>query len=81
MGAESNNRPCAGCDETAVREEMLIVGKSEFVLFMVDVINCSAQMDRKTEKIKIIVKSAKKYLGIKRTNLGSSGRKVKWGNL
>lgn len=36
-----------------------------FVLFMVVVVNCSAQTEKKTEKIKIIVKAAEKYLGIK----------------
>ncbi len=46
MGTESNNRPCGGCDKVAVKEDTLIVGKSEFVLFIVDVINCSAQKDR-----------------------------------
>lgn len=30
---------------------------------MVDVINCSAQTDKKTEKINIIVKSAEKFSG------------------
>lgn len=32
---------------------------------MVEVINCSAQTEKRTEKIKIIVKAAEKYLGIK----------------
>lgn len=53
---------CKGCHK---KEDTLIVGKNEFILFMVDIINCSAQTDRKTEKIKIIVKSAEKYLGMK----------------
>ena len=35
---------------------------------MVEVINCSAQTSRKTEKIKIIVKAAEKYLGLKGTS-------------
>lgn len=35
---------------------------------MVDVINCTAQTERKTEKIKIIVKAAEKHLGIKGLN-------------
>lgn len=39
--------------------------KKEFLLFMVEVLNCSAQTESKTEKIKIIVNSAGKYLGIK----------------
>lgn len=54
---------CKGCHE--IKEDMLIVGKNEFLLFIVDIINCSAQTDRKTEKSKIIVKSAEKYLGMK----------------
>ncbi len=58
----STTDPLGGCDKVAVKEDMLTVGKSEFVLFMVDVINCSAQTDRRTEKIKIIVKSAEQYL-------------------
>lgn len=44
---------------------MLIMSKNEFVSFMVEVINCSAQTERKTGKIEIIVKAAEKYLGIK----------------
>lgn len=57
---------CQGCSK--VKEDTLLVGKSEFVLFMVDVINCTAQTERKTEKIKIIVKAAEKHLGIKGLN-------------
>lgn len=48
-----------------IKEDTLIVCKSDFVLFMVDAINYTAQTDKKTEKIKIIVKAAEKYLGIK----------------
>lgn len=55
--------PCKGCHR--VKEDTLIVGKKDFVLFMVEVINCSAQTTKKTEKIKIILKSAEKYLGLK----------------
>ena len=33
-------------------------------MFMVDVINCTAQTDKKTEKIKITVKAAEKDLGV-----------------
>lgn len=44
---------------------MLTASKNDFVVFMVDVINCSAQTDKKTEKLKIIVKSAETYLGVK----------------
>ncbi len=37
------------------------MNKNEFVLFMVEVINCSAQTERKTGK----VKAAEKYIGVK----------------
>lgn len=55
-------RDCEGC--ARIKEDTLIVGKRQFILFMVDIINCTAQTDRKTEKIKIIVKAAEKYLGV-----------------
>lgn len=40
---------------TEIKEDALIVNKNEFVLFMVEVINWTAQTSSKTEKIKIIV--------------------------
>lgn len=54
-----------GNSRSEVKQDVLTIGKTEFVLFMVEVINCSGQTDKKTEKIKIIVKAAEKYLGIK----------------
>lgn len=62
---ENKSGSCGKCETIEAKEDLLVMGKNEFVLFMVEVINCSAQTDRKTEKIKIIVKSAEKYLGIK----------------
>ena len=63
VGMEKNKtRSCEGCNK--IMEDTLIVGESEFMLFMVDVINCSAQTEKKTKKIKI-VKTAEKFLGIK----------------
>ncbi len=44
---------------------MLIMNKNEFVLFVVEVINLSAQTERKTGKVKIIIKAAEKYIGVK----------------
>ena len=50
-----------------VKKDTLIVGKNEFILFMVEVMNCSSQTNKKNrDKIKIIVKAAEKYLGIKK---------------
>lgn len=62
INAENNTmKPCEGCSK--IEEDTLTVffKKSDFILFMVDVINCSAQTDKNTEKIKIIVN----FLGIK----------------
>lgn len=53
---------CKKCDK--IKEDTLIVSKSDFVLFMAEVINCSAQTERRTKKIQIIVDAAEKYLGI-----------------
>ena len=36
-----------------------------FVLFIAEIINCSAQTTSRTERIKIIVKTAEKYLDVK----------------
>lgn len=54
---------CTKCDK--IKEETLIVDKNDFVLFMAEVVNCSAQTSSRNERIKIIVKSAEKYLLIK----------------
>ena len=51
------------CDK--LKEETLIVNKNDFVLFMAEIINCSAQTQSRNERIKIIVKSAEKYLDVK----------------
>ena len=48
-----------------LKEDTLIVSKREFVLFMAEIINCSAQTKSRNERIKIIVKSAEKYLDVK----------------
>lgn len=48
-----------------VREDVLGVSKKNFVLFMAEVINCTAQTEKRTEKIQIIVKAAERFLGVK----------------
>ena len=62
MAGRHEIRACEGCRE--IKEDTLIVEKRQFILFMVEAINCTAQTDKKTEKIKIIVKAAEKYLGV-----------------
>ncbi|XP_067281993.1 uncharacterized protein [Pseudorasbora parva] len=54
---------CQGCDK--LKEETLIVKRNDFVMFMAEIINCSAQTKSRNERIKIIVKSAEKYLDVK----------------
>ena len=54
---------CKRCDK--LKEETLLVSKNDFVLFMADIINCSAQSGSQNERIKIIVRSAEKYLGVR----------------
>lgn len=54
---------CGGCNR--LKEETLIVNKNDFVFFMADVVNCSAQTKSRNERIKIIVKSAEKYLDVR----------------
>jgi len=36
----------------------------EFVSFMAEVINCSAQSESRTERIKIIIRAAERYLNV-----------------
>lgn len=48
-----------------LKKETVLVSKNDFVPFMADIINCSAQSSSRNERIKIIVKSAEKYLDVK----------------
>lgn len=52
-------------DEGRIPEDAMIVTKRNFVLFMVEVINCTAQTERRTEKLQIIVKAAERFLDIR----------------
>lgn len=47
-----------------VSEDTLIVDKKNFIAFMVEVVNCSAQVTSRSDRIKIIKKAAGKYLDI-----------------
>lgn len=63
MNKSKDNDGCVKCDR--IQEETLIVSKVGFVLFIAEIINCSAQTTSRTERIKIIVKTAEKYLDVK----------------
>lgn len=51
--------------EGRITEETMIVSKVNFLLFIAEVINCTAQTEKKTAKIQIIVKAAERFLGVK----------------
>ena len=59
---QTKEAECKKCEK--IKDDTLIVSKSDFVLFMAEVINCSAQTERRTKKIQIIVDAAEKYLGV-----------------
>ena len=56
-------RKCEACDK--VKEETMIVNKNDFVMFMAEVINLAIQARSRTERIKIVVQTAVKYLDVK----------------
>lgn len=45
---EARSSACQGCSK--IKEDTLLMRKDDFVLFMVEVINCTAQAERKMEK-------------------------------
>lgn len=47
------------------KNDSLEIDKVSFVAFIVEVVNCSAQTESRTERIKIIVREAEKYLEIR----------------
>lgn len=47
-----------------VTEETLLVNKKQFLLFIIEVINCTAQTKSRTEKMQIVSKAGERYLGI-----------------
>lgn len=61
-----SNPPCLSCRK--INDDTLIIEKEAFLLFVADVINCSVQAKGNTERIRIIVKAAERYLGI--SNVG-----------
>lgn len=54
-----------GMVEDRIQGDIMLVSKRNFVLFMVEVINCTAQTERRSEKLRIIVKAAERFLEIK----------------
>ncbi|KAK6488590.1 hypothetical protein HHUSO_G7455 [Huso huso] len=47
-----------------VTKETLLVNKKQFLLFIIEVINCTAQTKNRTEKMQIVSKAGERYLGI-----------------
>lgn len=51
-------------DEGQRKENEVFIDKVSFVTFIVEVVNCSAQTESRTERIKIIIRAAGKYLDL-----------------
>lgn len=62
---EKRNEETGRTGERGVTEDTMLVNKKSFVLLIVEVINCTAQAERRSEKIQIIVKAAERFLEIK----------------
>lgn len=50
--------------KTNVDASMLMISKVSFIAFIAEVINCTAQTNKRTEKLKIIISAAARQLGI-----------------
>lgn len=55
---------CITCKKKKIQDDSLIFKKLDFVLFIADVINKAAQTSSRMDRIRIIVKSAKKFLNV-----------------
>lgn len=73
-GVEERRSDSLECSK--IKDDTLLMTKEDFVLFMVEVINCTAQTQKKTEKIQIIVKAAQKYLDFKNASWESIKEKL-----
>lgn len=60
---ETSNRR-AERSKTSVDADMLMISKVSFIAFIAEVINCTAQTNKRTEKLKIIISAAARQLGI-----------------
>lgn len=69
-----NSRPSS---QHKLNEDFLKIGKAEFMTFLAEVINCAAQTESRTERIKIIIKAAEKHLQIEGVTLEQVNEKLK----
>lgn len=46
-------------------EDIMMVSRVNLLLFIAEVVNCTAQTEKKTIKIQIIVRAAERFLGVK----------------
>lgn len=69
-----NSRPSS---QHKLNEDFLKIGKVEFMTFLAEVINCAAQTESRTERIKIIIKAAEKHLQIEGVTLEQVNEKLK----
>ena len=61
-GVGGKAKECKECKQ--ITKDTLLIKKDDFLMFIIHSINCAAQTSSKTEKAKIIVTAAEKYLSI-----------------
>lgn len=65
-GSTSNtNRRSTSNESDKIKEDTLRISKEDLIPFTVDVMNCTAQTDHNTDKIKITVRATDTYPGVK----------------
>lgn len=63
--------------QETTKESIRVYDKVTFVTFMAEVVNFSAQTESQTERIKIIIKAAEKYLEIEGISMEMINDKLK----
>lgn len=60
-----------------VNDKTMLTDKMSFIAFMAEVINCSAQTESRTERIRIILRAAGKYLDVEEVTVEQIHEKLK----
>lgn len=60
-----------------INEKLVVVDKIAFVSFLAEVVNCSVQPESRTERIKIIITAAEKYLDVEGVTVEQINDKLK----
>lgn len=60
-----------------VKDNTMLIDKMSFIAFMAEVVNCSAQTESRTERIRIILRAAGKYLDVEGVTVEQVNEKLK----